>query len=96
MLPYQKIRQTLLFIQTFSAIALVGMPASGRPGYPEPVASGMPAVMIASPVISVERALDSIPAAAGCGDMFFDLFIQTAQTEQYGEAMLSLDRKSVV
>ena len=90
MLPYQKIRQTLLFIQTFSAIALAGMPPSGRPGRPEPVAPGMPAVMIASPVISVERALDSIPAAAGCGDMFFDLFIQTAQAEQYGEAVLSL------
>lgn len=90
MLQYQKIRQTLLFIQTFSAIALAGMPTSGRHGCPEPMAPGMPAGMIASPVISVERALDSIPAVAGCGDMFFDLFIQTAQAEQYGEAVLSL------
>ena len=84
MLPYQKIRQTLLFIQTFSTIALAGITASGRPDCPEPVAPGMPAVMIASPVISVEWALDSIPAAAGCGDMFFDLFIQTAKAERYG------------
>lgn len=90
MLLYQKIRQTLLFIQTFSAVALAGMPVSGRPHCPEPVAPGVPAVMIASPVISVERALDSIPAAAGCGDIFFDLFIQTAQAEQYSEAVLSL------
>jgi hypothetical protein len=49
MLQYQKIRQTLLFIQTFSAIALAGMPTSGRHGCPEPMAPGMPAGMIASP-----------------------------------------------